>query len=390
MKVIIKGLPRGELDMIDDPPTSWDEIWSIHCSSTIIQEKIGEGDEELFQILQNELGDNILVGAGSYPHPLNQHVRHPSPATYQLFVWLGNTLRDLRESKGYDSISTKLKNKNTFWEGISELKAAWIFSRGGYEIEFEPKRMDNSNRTPDLLVTDSNTNIKFYVEVTELGASTPEQEASETFNQIMNCLHRENGILLYSLVMHRSLSKQYIDELIIQINILIEKAKTGIIQELCNEDLSLYIGSSNQSESFKEYLRNKGIEFEIRGPPTVLSENSRIRNRIRTKNKQLPFDTPSILFIWSNEAFLFDNQIHECIFEVEQKVYDHEHLVSVVVCDEVSVNPRDQDFEYNGHRYMTRRIYPEGHQLLFFNRYSRFDDRVQLFDELVRVFSNCL
>lgn len=285
--------------------------------------------------LRAELGEGFLTNAKENRHPLLQYIWNPVPWTRQWLCEFADALRLARSDQKYPQLLSKVADANRFSEAFQVLNVGTAFRRQGFTVETDPPLTAiGSAKIPDLLLTDPVFGDRIYVEVTALTESDMALNAYRTMNRIHAPIMRAVPFLLFSARIQKALAPRHLEDVGARIDDLVNRVKSdNSFAQLVIEGV-LEIGVSPESDKalLEQWAAARSLAVgTVEGPPVRTDELLRVRAKIRKEQEQLPHDLPGIVVAFTNRLFPFVRDPRMLINELEEAVYNHDHLLGAVI-----------------------------------------------------------
>jgi NADH:ubiquinone oxidoreductase subunit C len=306
--------------------------------------------------------------------------------------WFAESIKKLKNEMNFKTLIDRLKNPKKFSEGLSVLEAARKLFDVGFRIDFDPTISYNGKiKVPDMRVSCAETEEEFYVEV-----STLDQSAALIRNSSLTMdLFRIAPGIHYSGCLFKSPSEKTFNELKKEVETKATKVfKEGGTQIVSRSGLiEMAISHPNDAEYFQSWVElkkyRKGVFYL---PQENFNHAVRLKQKIQTKQKQLPSDKPNVLFVKLNKMMSFNFDKISFINEVEDGLHGYNHLLGVVAYDFHLANPsRDiviKDMNTFVSRYNDENEFSVENTYAFFNKYSHVKLSAYLLTRLFKAMIN--
>ena len=298
------------------------------------------------KFLSKELGNDFLRNGFASQHPiLGNYIFNQAPWTRKWLTWFANSLKEIKDQDNYQNLLKRLKDSDKYKEALSVFKIAVKLSLSGFSISIDPK-ISKSERTkiPDLKIINNENGEELFVEVSIQGRSIIAKEASMTSEKINDLFWKYLPQLMYSGIVHKTLSETHLHSVLIKINRTIDKvlSENAFHELIIDGVLEIGIAPINEKESLENWSANRGLQIgEFKGPPYYINEIQRLRGKIDSEQRQLPLEFPNIVVIYNNNLFLMNNNIIQIINELEEDVYRFPHLLFAVISSEYILAKRE-------------------------------------------------
>jgi hypothetical protein len=303
--------------------------------------------EQALRWLRKEFGERFLNDAFEANHPICRYITNSMPWARRWLIGFVETIRELKETmeqSRYDKLIKELKNptrdkdfrnRSLFDERKSVLEIARKFSTL-FDLSLDPEvEVTGKPKSPDLKLVEKSGGTEIYVEI----SATHESEEERDVGQIMAIIGKNLAgfhQVQYTGRLKEKLSREKHEEELEAINRIIGEAvkkvkKEREFQEILFENkIELGIAPNNDRESLeiwavKRDLRTGGWYFDYK-----TDEISRIKQKIRKEQKQLPHDYPTILLI-RNDMFFFHHDIKKAIEELSKGLHKYPSLWLLVI-----------------------------------------------------------
>lgn len=278
-----------------------------------------------FKALREIMGDEWWRNAVRLRYPIFHRIMNLIPSSQLSVAKVGHELNSLKGSKNFKLLQKRLGIKDQYFNTEIELEVAWCFKNAGFEVEFYPKV---GEKEADLRVI-LNRN-EYYIEVTVVADAKQAQRASETLDKFTWPYISENDIAFTGRI-YKVLSSSHILELRNRLNLAIEEVKNSHeCKEVIEEGvLEFFIAPREKTIEFKSWQETRRVSG-LMGPPIDVDEISRIRQRLESKNRQLPKNKPGIIVLYAESMtsqFFETDYYQRLINQVEETIYDQDNLV---------------------------------------------------------------
>jgi hypothetical protein len=305
------------------------------------------------------LGEEFLKVAFTQGHPIRYYIINLAPWTRKWIIWFAEALSELRNQENYSSLLNRIRDKTRFEEGISILEIGFKFSKSNFKITIDPiiEISKGKEKNPDLKVIDKDAGEEFFVEISQMGPSEIEEQAFQTLRAITDILWKSIPFIHYCGRIYKTLSKKHLDEVVKKVEEILEKVKKDeSFHELLIEDvIEVGIAPEKDKEVLEKWASDKGLQVgEFIGPSFDVNEILRTKRAIREEQKQLPQGYPNIVIIKNNNLFLRTRDIRKAISELEEEVYEHPHLLFVIISGEHLGEVQDTSFMKDQHVYLEK------------------------------------
>lgn len=360
-----------------DDYKSWEKL-ILHCDALKeLTDLEKERAKRAFSCLREELGEDFLTDAFNSRHPFCEYIINRAPWTRKWLTWFADGIKELKDKENYSSLLSRLRDTDKFREGLSVLEIGYKFSKAGFHLCIDPAvNVAGRTKVPDLKLTDKDSQEELFAEVSVLGQSKIDRDAFQTIQRIAETTWRSFPSLYHSGRIHKTLSKTHLNQVATRIEERVEKVKReGGFQELVIEDvIELGIAAKDDKEVLEKWAAERGLKVsEFCGPPYGVNEISRTKGRIRTEQKQLPRDHPTILVVNNHGLFLHARNVRKTISELEEEVYEYPHLLAVVVAGGYMGSGKDESTAINQHMFIKRcrSYYFIDQYIMLFNKFCK-------------------
>ena len=239
-------------------------------------------------------------------------------------------------------LKTKLKNKNSFREGLVFLYNMRCFEEAGCMVEFITETEDS--RSVDLKITGSRNN-SIFLECTQMTKTKEEKDFDRIFSMISQRITMNNGpnyeLRFVGQILRRNIANRELGSLLKDIDRTMDEANTSGYSELVNSYINIAFASkSNYGRLQKVNASTQDSEellpdvSSLRGPRFESIPLRRISTKIESKKKQIRDskenqNLPNALFIEVDASFLRDTDSN-CI-EVEEMLKNTERIDMIVL-----------------------------------------------------------
>lgn len=309
---------------------------------------------EIICKLREIFGEAWLENAVKTNHWLIVLLGDRTPNAFFWILEFGEKLKKVENVKNFKELLRKLKNAREFSAANAELEVAAKLKRAGIDVELYPK-IDSEVCDLKAKTIDS----EFFIEVTALGPSVAESEASKTFELVR--LVSWNFDIEASCKIHEILSAPEREKLERKIKYAIKKVK----KEGCCRDISevgvidCFICPKDRSEDLSKMLKEKGLKRTFEGPPYSLNAIERIKKKIQKKTGQLPKNKPGVIIIFDDSLLgwtLGEEDYRQIANELGEILYDTSRLMLAIVIDKSSGIGSEASFREMGNLISLRKL----------------------------------
>jgi len=342
------------------PNEYWNWDYWIQDSQTLKDLSSFEKGEikRAFHFLRKELGEDFLKSAFKDRHPICWYIINRAPWTRKWIIRFVDALKTLKNAENYSSLLTRIKDPLKFNEALSVLEYAYKFSKIDFKVVIDPSvKISETEKTPDLKIVDQDKGDELFVEVSQLLESETEKRAFETLNKITNVIWRQVPFFTYCGRIYKTLSKRHLEEVCRKIERLIEEVKQDrAFRELTISGvIEIGIAPVDDLTHLEEWASDKGLKIGLfEGPRFEIDEVRRIRTKIRKEQKQLPNNSPNILVILDRNFNMLTRNIDQAISELEEEVYEYNHLLFVIIAGKHFGFGEDKSFMKGQHAYIEK------------------------------------
>jgi hypothetical protein len=354
--------------------------------------------KEALRYLQNVLGEDFLWRASAGDsclgrHPLLRMLANFAPSSRRKITRFAGRLRILEHSQNFDKVLKRLADATQFDHDALLIKSASRLVGDGLRARFEPTiDVKNRQKQPDVRLDDPVSGETLFLEVTTQGAAQHEREATEANSAVVAALFGISYELCFSCRWEKTPGRQVLADILERIRrgavraltegTIITVQKDDVLEmALCHQD---YRASLLEPSCAERGLSSGGFL----GPALISKDTVKIKRKIKIEQAQLPRDNANVIVILAPDAFLRAGGVRRVISEVEDSVfqYDHVHLVIVhgeyIDDREVPVSGHERE-----HRYTRRMV--DGvaeNDLLLFNLHARKRLSDSVLDKFRRLF----
>jgi len=295
----------------------WDKLGK-HCE---VLEGLTEIEKEkakrAFLFLKQELGEDFLDSAFNVGHPIMQYVFNVAPWTRRWFTWFAEALKELKDHQNYESLLTRLRDKDKFVEALSVLEPSYKFAKAGFKLNFDPRiSIRSKEKIPDLKITNSENREELFVEVSIQKESMVQREAGMTLQEISKPLLWSAPFIYHSGRVYKTLSEKHLAEVVNKVQQLVEKVKKEkAFNEVVEEGVvEIGLAPENDIEILKKWAKDRRLKVgELSGPSYDVDEILRMKGKIKEEQKQLPHDHANVIIIKNNTLFFHMYDIRKAI-----------------------------------------------------------------------------
>ncbi len=354
--------------------------WDKQCAFCDIIEELTDFEKQMakraFQFLRQEFGNDFLIKALSEKHPICWNLVNMAPWTRRWITWFADALKELKKAQNYSSLLERLKNKDKFHEGHSVLEAGYKFSKIDFSVAIDPPvDISGNTKVPDLKIVNGDTKEDLFVEISIVGESMVQKEASQAMDKIiMEPLWRGVPFMHFCGRLHKVLAKRHLEDIAKKVEGLVKEAKKdNSFHDLIIEDvIELGIAPESDKEILEKWASGRGFKVgEFSGPPYNVDEIARAKSRIDAEQKQLPNNCPNLLLIRHSNLFWYARDIRRAISELEESVYKYPHLLAVVIDGKYTGSGESDLFMKDQHVFIkkTRADFVTEQYILLWNKY---------------------
>lgn len=329
-------MTNNERPLIPLPdPTDWNALIN-HCDNLDeLTDFEREKAKRAFEFLKSEFGDIFLREAYGNGHPFMWQIVNFAPWTRKELVRFADAMKDLKSQSNYSLLLERLKNPKCFSEANSVMQIGHKAFKAGFNIHFYPQiEKDEKTKSPDLKLTDTKSHDDLFCEVTILGESNVETTAQEISRKIWDKVMFTVPFMNACGKVYKPLSHKHADHIVTEIEKIVQKAqKDNTFQELEIEDvISVGIAPTNDKPLLQKWASERGMQIgSFSGPPYNVDQVYRLKRSIIDKQSQLPLDHANIIAIYSNNFFFWAKDIKAAIIELEEPLYDYDHILTTVI-----------------------------------------------------------
>lgn len=321
---------------------SWDEIcdWErqiAFCDVIDLPEIERKRAKEGFGYLREAFGADFLKEGLQSRHSLIRTIGNQAPWTRQWVGWLAETVRGVEDRHSREDIIKRLRNANSYEEALSVLKVMYQFAAAGFRCAIDPAVIIREvEKRPDLLFTDAVTGEKLYVEVTETRTSDESERANRTLRTIWNLLIWKSSFVSHCGVIHRILDDANLSMEAREVNRIVEKAvEEGGLHDIADGALEMAVVRKDDEDLLRPWAESRGLSINaVIGPRYDKNPIRRVLSKIGRKQRQLPRDVPSIVFIWSPWLLIQARDIEVVAAALADRAEEYAHVLAVVVAGE--------------------------------------------------------
>lgn len=311
--------------------------WDIVANHFYGIENITEEQKELvknaFLFLKMELGENYLREINTN-HPMIFHINNYVLTSRLWFVDVATDIQRLKEFPNYKALHRRLARPEKFPEGFSVLEIAIKFCKVGLNIEFDPKvEVNGRPKEPDLKVINSTNGEFFFCEVSVLNASVIEKDASNTEMKLFNAVVSLPNLLFAGKV-ERILDENGIKNISDQIFELKKRVneETGFGELIIKDVLTLGLSTEENKDKIVKWADENNCEVgNFEQPYYESNALQRIKTKINTKRKQLPYDRSNLIMIYDNNFFYTCGDTINVISELEKFLEKYKNITGVII-----------------------------------------------------------
>lgn len=333
---------------------NWDYYIERVKNAVYLTEEQKKRAIEIICKLREIFGEAWLENAVKTNHWLIVLLGDRTPNAFFWILEFGEKLKKVENVKNFKELLRKLKNAREFSAANAELEVAAKLKRACIDVELYPK-IDSEVCDLKAKTIDS----EFFIEVTALGPSIAESEASKTFELVR--LVSWNFDIEASCKIHEILSAPEREKLERKIKYAIKKVK----KEGCCRDISeagvidCFICPKDKSEDLSKMLKEKGLKRTFEGPPYSLNAIERIKKKIQKKTGQLPKNKPGVIIIFDDSLLgwtLGEEDYRQIANELGEIIYDTSRLMLAIVIDKSSGIGSEASFREMGNLISLRKL----------------------------------
>jgi len=325
--------------------------------------------------LETLIGDDIFfIG-----HPILQYYTNQAPWTRNWFNLLSERLEDLSICSNFETIIKRLKSTDKFYEVMSVIEVAHRLKKNGFEISIDSKVQVKKGRDfkePDIKLVNKSTKENIYVEVSQSHTSREEKEANRTYEKLHGEYMYDREIVYYVKI-HMSLSEPRLLDISKQIDDAIQYVRENKILRTIQIAGIIDAGFAPRSnkEKLDEWANERNISFSIEGPPIIVDELTRLKNKIRKEVEQLPLDSASIIFIQTPKVVFLGKEPRDILRELAEQVHSFPNLYCVIISGGAYFDGDEFKTEFDGNFYIRKCNPLLGYDDMFviFNKYCNVE-----------------
>ncbi len=316
----------------------WDNL-SEKCQSS---EYLTNADKESFKNtllwLRKELGSSFLENVCENDHPICLIIINTAPHICKWVTWFAEELKRLKTQENYSDLLERIKHKNKFNEAHSILESTHIFSKAGFKITIDPQILVKGKpKKPDLKITDEDSHDELFIEVSDLGDSKELEDTDKFINAIKYSFMLSILPLNYRWrvlsVPEDSLRKQIINQAIEEIENAIKKAReTNSFQEVTIDGfVEFAVAPEDDTMQLDEWGKEKELGKSLFvGPPILIKEFQRIKDKIFTEIQQLPFDRQGTIIIRVKTSFFYMLDTTKLMDALQEEISRYSSLLALI------------------------------------------------------------
>jgi hypothetical protein len=293
----------------------------------------------------------------------------------------GKLFRDLR-----------LPNKCVHAYGV--LRLVGKLRRRAFGIASEPELGTDSRRRSDARIHYAHTDENFFPEFSAQWLAGRQLSGFEAMAACSQPVNRYFENLKHVFRLRTIPAPEHMEDIVQRIEAAVEHVRsTGRLAEVIDEGtLEMAIYQLSNTEEIEAWCRKRGLRPDgLEGPRDDTDHLERLKEKIRTKQRQLPSGYPNILAIENHNIFT-DCPIGRIISELQEELYKHPN-VAFFLLEGSHGSSRDDApirFQLGEHRFERRSR--KGHvrdTVLCLNKYSATLPSVNLVSELSVTVFDC-
>jgi len=325
--------------------------------------------------LRDEFGADFISCGWQTRHPFSTWVNNLAPWCLRWLTWFADALRAAKGADGYLGLHGRLLHADTFTEALSVLEVADKFARTGFAFSFDVEvRVSDKPKKPDLRLLHEASQDELFAEVSIQESAAAARKAQETNDAVQHALWAAVPCVHYAGVIHKQLARPRLAALVKQVSAKVAQAQsTGFFQALEIPGV-ITLGLSADKELLATWAAERDLDVgHCSGPRFEVDEAHRARLKIAREQDQLPRDRPGMLVIKNDWMLLGSSDPGSVIRDIEEQVYEHSHLLFVVVTGAHMGLGADATSMHGQHVYL-RRVRHEmmvEKAILLFNEYCK-------------------
>lgn len=323
--------------MIPPPDVSWNTMYSeieiLHSVSPYQRDLILTGWNKLALLLGEDWPEN----AQEQRHPWIKDWYNKAPWVKAFYGHIGHQLSRLEKKEHFDAVLDRLKSPspNSCFSAQAEINAAWKLEKS--KILFELVKPSQRKKSFDIRAQIDRREVG--IEVSILGQSQKFQKQFVIFRKVAISLMSTSFSKLEAAgQIHRMLSQPHADHLVS----MIEKGKQEALKEerivLIEEDaFEVCITPKGNTSFLRDWKLERGMNEDntLNAPSFDTSYGTRLHAKIQTKSKQIPAETPGIIYLEGIPIDLIDKEpmlmVNFANADIEEAVYENTNLLFVVL-----------------------------------------------------------
>lgn len=319
-----------------------------------IDENIKAKAVKALDFLEQELGAQFLKATSSN-HPVRQMISNKTAYQVKDLIEFSDTLYYLKSNNSnYEKLLRKLlSHEKAKTEGIPFVQVARMYIKEGLDIFFIDE--DKNSRTPDVQVMNTDTEEKFYIEITKLNNSEENNQITENYD----FFHKQFNDIQPLLSFYGNQKKKIKPSEYPFIAKVIADAKLKVKENsqivFYSDNRFSFLLAPNHIKDFNLICEQNDIDpIRFNGLTHNLDETSRINNKI-SKAKQIPEKNNGLLYIEVNILY-FLSDIEAAVERLETNIAIHKNLLGIVLFSKVVMPLEEMTIKKGNHFFAVRTI----------------------------------
>lgn len=330
------------------------------------------------RFLRGLLGEDYVEEANRiHAHPFLGLAVFSWPGARQQFLdWIGY-VRSLQDCTNVKRVLDDLRVPTKSIHAYTLLDISGQLVQQGFRVSFEPGTNTHEFRfRPDALVELPATGESLYLEVSRQSRTHLQMSAFDAMAACERPVKEHFEALKCLFRLQRIPAPEHLNDLTDHIRAAVGTVlSTGHLVEIEEEGvLSMGICRRENAQELASWGAVHGIHFDgYAGPVDSVNEIDELKKKLRSKQRQLPFGYPNLLYI-ENDGIFSHYPVSAFHLDLQEEIFQHTNLAFVLLRGS-NGSGRDEVPEaisYGAHKF-ERRV-DEGqvqHTLLMLNRYAR-------------------
>jgi len=328
---------------------------------------------EALEFCRKELGKSFLKSCGKN-HPLFNLVKSKGHWETDELIGLVKLLSQLKNTEsGYKKLTAKLASETACRaEGKPFIEVLQMLSNAGFKCSLleEIKTV----KTPDIEIINPETNERIFIEISKLGEGDNREMIQDNYKQFLIALEPPGDYTPYSFAQLR-----YLDELEMEqsLSIVADNRAKAMKEETIvyyqDEKIRFAVAHISKYSELMEWIEKNDYRKGPLGAPLNFDDTHRLcNNKLDKKAKQIPTNSPGIVYIPVNSIYFMVFDIEKTIGLFTSKMKKYPNLFGVVMYATIIDGAETVSEIAEGHFYGIKKSNNAVSRYLFFVRNPHF------------------